>query len=467
MTTGKWLVPDNINPPESVCVQIQVPNDMKHIAAFWGALNELALAWNWEDSFQDGSTVAYLWRDILETAIEAVRNGVNCQMPIDCNDVEACLATSAIIANLQAQITSNDNDISSLDGRQTQSEGDISQLQLDVADNLLSIQQHNLTLNDHETRITALEQSGGGGGAYINKTVQIKEFIDIYVADGTTQEFLLNIPAGFDGITIEIIAEPTSGSPAIYLEFNSDTNQGNYRTDRLTSTWANGSTIGFLFANKPMVESIYIAKPDGSQEKIAHSTNSQVSSANAPTRNGFTVNWTQSDPLTTVALKIAGSNFAVGTVMAAYGHRDIVIPTVGQSDPLVTFDAGGYPYTIDQSDPLNIAYVGSGGNPDNCMRFENPQVGEVAELTIDLGQARDISGLQFDFNNLDSNVCSWQLLVDNVLTDNATSNSAGAGIWETVIRPLSVNGQVLKLQISNFNVGVNGLRTDNVLVELL
>ena len=112
MTSGKWLVPSVINPIETVCVQFQVPNDERHIAAFWGAINELALAWNWQDSYLLGSQTAYVWRDVIESAVLAVKDGENCDMPIDCNEVEQCLATSAIIAQINNLISQNTSDIS-------------------------------------------------------------------------------------------------------------------------------------------------------------------------------------------------------------------------------------------------------------------------------------------------------------------------------------------------------------------
>lgn len=42
-----WELPDDLNPPDTVCVQLQVPNDPKYIAAFWGAILDLSAGFNW------------------------------------------------------------------------------------------------------------------------------------------------------------------------------------------------------------------------------------------------------------------------------------------------------------------------------------------------------------------------------------------------------------------------------------
>lgn len=42
-----WDLPDNVNPADTVCVQFNVPNDPKYIAAFWGAILDLSVGFNW------------------------------------------------------------------------------------------------------------------------------------------------------------------------------------------------------------------------------------------------------------------------------------------------------------------------------------------------------------------------------------------------------------------------------------
>ncbi len=109
MSDKKWLVPDVVDPAEKVCVRLEIPKDVKHIAAFWGALEQLSKAYNWEDSYDTGSDTAYVWRDIIEAAAGQVQIGENCML--DCEDVEDCLETSTIITTIEADIVINEGDI--------------------------------------------------------------------------------------------------------------------------------------------------------------------------------------------------------------------------------------------------------------------------------------------------------------------------------------------------------------------
>jgi hypothetical protein len=64
-----YILPEVIDDGTRYCVTIQVPTDPNHIRAFWGALYELANAWNWAwDGNKTGSTVAFLWQDLVDEA---------------------------------------------------------------------------------------------------------------------------------------------------------------------------------------------------------------------------------------------------------------------------------------------------------------------------------------------------------------------------------------------------------------
>lgn len=88
MRDKKWLVPVVVDPVERICVQLEIPNDLHHIAAFFGALDQLGMAYNWEDSYADGSDTAYVWQAIITNAANLVRIGESC---MDCGDVRDCL----------------------------------------------------------------------------------------------------------------------------------------------------------------------------------------------------------------------------------------------------------------------------------------------------------------------------------------------------------------------------------------
>lgn len=59
-----YLLPDVVDPPRT-CVKVMIPNDDKHMLAFWGALETLGHPYSWQND--DGLTaidVAQVWRDV-------------------------------------------------------------------------------------------------------------------------------------------------------------------------------------------------------------------------------------------------------------------------------------------------------------------------------------------------------------------------------------------------------------------
>lgn len=66
---GGYLLPTVIDPPDTVCVQINIPNDRFHIAAFWGQIELLARWYTWErDDAHTGKDVAAVWREVFTQA---------------------------------------------------------------------------------------------------------------------------------------------------------------------------------------------------------------------------------------------------------------------------------------------------------------------------------------------------------------------------------------------------------------
>lgn len=65
---AKWVLPETVNPVARRCIQIDVPDDPAHIAAFRGALLALASAYNWsDDPTHKAREVALVWRDIIDS----------------------------------------------------------------------------------------------------------------------------------------------------------------------------------------------------------------------------------------------------------------------------------------------------------------------------------------------------------------------------------------------------------------
>lgn len=64
---AKWVLPAVIDPPRRRCYQIYVPDEPQHVAAFWGALLDLASAYKWaDDPTHKARLVALVWREIVE-----------------------------------------------------------------------------------------------------------------------------------------------------------------------------------------------------------------------------------------------------------------------------------------------------------------------------------------------------------------------------------------------------------------
>jgi len=76
---GGWLLPEIIDPPrKSFCIAI--PDEPRHVAAFFGALQSLANWWNWQrDPAHNATLVAQVWRAVANNAHTAFYEQ-ECQM---------------------------------------------------------------------------------------------------------------------------------------------------------------------------------------------------------------------------------------------------------------------------------------------------------------------------------------------------------------------------------------------------
>lgn len=86
MTKKNWrrtgyLIPENIDPDENICVCVPIPKDWGHINAFIGQLTELAKWLTWEkDNTDNASIAARRWMEITECVIKEI----NCIMTTGC-----------------------------------------------------------------------------------------------------------------------------------------------------------------------------------------------------------------------------------------------------------------------------------------------------------------------------------------------------------------------------------------------
>jgi hypothetical protein len=81
---GGWVLPTVIDPPDRLCVQLHIPNDLYHIMAFWGALQELCYWFNWQrDDLKQGSAAANVWKEVIQAANYQFNSDNPC--PGDCD----------------------------------------------------------------------------------------------------------------------------------------------------------------------------------------------------------------------------------------------------------------------------------------------------------------------------------------------------------------------------------------------
>lgn len=66
--TLTYVLPDVVDPPDTICVTLHIPNNKFHIMAFKGAIWDLCNWWNWEkDDAHTATLVAKVWRRIFRS----------------------------------------------------------------------------------------------------------------------------------------------------------------------------------------------------------------------------------------------------------------------------------------------------------------------------------------------------------------------------------------------------------------
>lgn len=88
-------LPIVMNPPDSLCFLVRVPNDQGHLAAFFGAIHDLSNWTSWQrDALHQGKDAAAVWRDIYTSLVPQICNppvitgsevDLGSPLRIDCN----------------------------------------------------------------------------------------------------------------------------------------------------------------------------------------------------------------------------------------------------------------------------------------------------------------------------------------------------------------------------------------------
>jgi len=80
-----WSIPDVIDPPESMRVEICIPKNVTHMKAFWGALWELTFWNNWEpDAAHSGTLVAHVWERYYLSWQRQMNELPDCEGNVNC-----------------------------------------------------------------------------------------------------------------------------------------------------------------------------------------------------------------------------------------------------------------------------------------------------------------------------------------------------------------------------------------------
>jgi len=73
----KWPLPENVHPERTVCFQINVPDEIHYLGAFYGAIFLLSKPYAWgDDAAHTALEVGAVWRDIFDKLIAG-----NCTIP--------------------------------------------------------------------------------------------------------------------------------------------------------------------------------------------------------------------------------------------------------------------------------------------------------------------------------------------------------------------------------------------------
>lgn len=64
-----WVLPTVVNPTNTICVQLQVPDDPAYVSAFWGAILDLSVGYNWaNDAAHTAKAAAARMRQMYASA---------------------------------------------------------------------------------------------------------------------------------------------------------------------------------------------------------------------------------------------------------------------------------------------------------------------------------------------------------------------------------------------------------------
>jgi hypothetical protein len=435
----------------------------------FGMILWLSEVTSWELSTDEGYQAI---QDILEFTV-----GEGC---MDCNDVETCLSTSAIIASLQSQITtnlnaiiSNDTDIANnlaaiqgnttnianLTTRMDTAETDIVAIQGRLDTNETQIQNnldsiidhtalliaHNTLLDNHEARLLALESAGGQGGvvarAYNKKSTQL------------VSDFLINDATNWMDTGLDI---------AVDIPNNAIT-QVSFRLTLIASSVINQHVAEFRIES----DSEFTVVTEIHYE---------------PEESGENHTWTIMGAFDGLPAGVTTFTLFARKILRNFSIPDNETLTIevwsigGQVAPvelgIVTFDTGGYPLYVLNSVPLNHS-IEPNGNPGNCAEIANMVEDDFIEIEIDLQSEQTVNDIVMDMlHSVETSSTGYWIWADGDLKTLFSNSDHDTGSWHSMSFENDVpsvfpfTGQVIKIRVEATPSGISLLRLDNIDIQV-
>ena len=154
-----------------------------------------------------------------------------------------------------------------------------------------------------------------------------------------------------------------------------------------------------------------------------------------------------SEPQPMIKIEPSGSIAYVSTIGAGGGGINAT----------VTFDAGGYAYTLPDTPTPNVGTIAANGNPGNAVFDNATNIGLYIAAEMDLLAVYALTSYSIDYYADAHTDATIEIYIDGVLDTTIVPTVSIA--WTTVSGSLSTSGQVVEIRLV---AGPNSLATDRL-----
>lgn len=324
----------------------------------------------------------------------------------NCNDVENCLSTSAIIGAIQQNVSDNIIDIATNTGDIATNATAIADIvgvnnnqQSQINANIIAIGGNTNDIADHETRLTTLENSSGGsGGNFDTKTFLLKEIIDTqsWTSDIASVVFD-NISQDYDYLEIHFFGKAAlTNDQHMRMLANDDNTASNY--SYVTQGGAfNVPRIGYIGADDsgysalPSPNIIRIHNYKDAVHKIADTTGVWSSGTSGASGRSLSQGWVWENnaAITKLVLELENGDFLANGYALLIGvlRQDVAVPAAAQE---LFFD-----FTSDDYDEIWTAQ--SGTTYTNARYQNDTQFFNDARITLNTSSDFNLIGVEVEY----------------------------------------------------------------------